>query len=211
MQKYACVLIMLALATTMSLAGCASSGVQRQDTAVTSLKQLRTDMNSGAQQVDATVASLRGVLRSQDLVTSYNEFTKQLKQLERDAATVRSRRASMKTKVDQYIESWRAEFENVQNADARRSTEERAASYRIAVGRVENALDDVKNAYGPFISDLKDIQLILTNDLSKRGVSGLSSTIEGAIEKSAALKNAIGQANIAIGGAYSEFDRGGTE
>lgn len=205
------VIVVAAMFVAFGLGGCASSGVQRQDTAVAGLQQLREEINNGAQQVDTTIAALRNVQRGEDLVGAYNAFTQELKKLERDAATVRARRASMKAKVDEHVEKWRAEFENVQNEDARRSTQERATSFRIAVGKVENSLDATKAAYQPFVSDLKDIQLILTNDLSRAGVSALSSTISGAIEKSRALKDAIGQANIAIGAAYQEFDRGVTD
>ena len=72
------------------------------------------------------------------------------------------------------------------------------------VGRM---MDTLKDRYEPFMSDLRDIELVLANDLSVGGIRVAEPIINAAIEKAAETRNAVDSAERALASAIAAFER----
>jgi hypothetical protein len=189
------------------LGACASTGVQRQDVATASLDQVRSELAAGAEQVEKTDAALVSLRESEDLAASYKAYSSELSRLEKQASKVRQRRAAMQARLGDHVARWQDDLEVISSETARRASTERAASLKLAAGNLENALNRAKEAYEPYLSNLRDIELILANDLSRRGVEGLEETIAETLELSRMLRNSIGEATVVLAETRAEFQR----
>jgi len=200
-------IVSVALAAISGAWGCASGGVQRQDTATAGIEQLRSELEAGSEQVSAMSSAISALRLGEDLDSAYRSYTKELDRLEKQASRVRARRAAMQARLEDHISKWQEDMASVSNEGAQRATAARAASLKTSAERVKEALAGVKEAYDPYISNLLDIELILANDLSKRGVRALSQTFEETEGYARALRSAISDASVAAGNARGEFNR----
>jgi hypothetical protein len=191
--------------TTVS--GCTNSGVKSQNTATSSLQEVEDGLQGGMKQVDQIALYLTDMQQGRDLESNYSNFRKELARLEKTADSVRSRRAAMATRTEAHAEKWKADMASLSSEAAKEQTAQRMDTYKQSVATVAQTMDQVKDSYEAYVSDLKDIDLILGNDLSVQGVSMISETINQAIEKGKQLKSQTQRAMNSIASARSEFAR----
>jgi hypothetical protein len=187
--------------------GCASSGLKSQNTATSSLQEVEGELQGGMKQIDQITLYLTDMQLGRELESNYSKFRKELARLEKTADSVRSRRAAMVTRTEAHAEKWKADMANLSSEAAKEQTAQRMDTYRQSVSTVAQTMDQVKDSYEGYVSDLKDIDLILSNDLSTQGVNAISGTINQAIEKGRQLKAQTQRAMMSIASARSEFAR----
>jgi predicted nuclease with TOPRIM domain len=189
------------------LGGCASSGPESLDTATASVDETRDQLDKGAQQVDAVMASLQDMRSGDDLKSAFKVYSNELDGLKKAAEKVRSRRAAMKTRMLDHIERWQAELANISNEEARQISQERQQQLTAAMQQLAQAMDELKVQYEPFETNLEDIRLVMANDLSLGGIKVADPIIKQAIIQAAEVKDLIEQVNNSMDSAIAQFRR----
>ncbi len=200
--------VALALASAASLfSACAATGPQRLDTATSSVEDLRSQLARGDAHVEAVIAALEAFEGTEDISRSFKDFQRALKELETSASRVRARTAAMRTRVQDHIEKWEAELAGIESEEAREISADRRQELEAAFEQLNAAMQDLKTEYEPLISSLRDVQLVLANDLSSGGLAAAESLIADAITKARAVSASVASTNDALEQAISQFKR----
>jgi len=194
-------------ATALLSSACATSRVGRLDTATASVDQLRTQLTQGSARIDQVNESLRAFGETDDLESEFKEYTRELDRLEKAASQVRSRRAAMQARMADHVEKWQQDLADVQSEEIREVSAARQAQLVSALERLSVALDALKAEYQPYISNLRDIELLLANDLSVGGVAVAGPLIDDAISRGEDVKRTIETADDELDRAIAEFRR----
>ena len=200
------------------LGGCASSPTKGLDTATASVAETRSQLRAGSEQVDAVLASLRGFLSTEaaadeeapepvDLTSAYKTYRSELGRLDKIAQRARARRAAMEARMNDHLVQWEMELNDINNEQARQISAQRRQELEGTLTEVGRMLDTLKDRYEPFMSDLRDIELVMANDLSVGGIRVAEHIINDAIAKAAETKNAIDAAERAMAAAIATFER----
>ena len=179
----------------MMLVGCSSSskGPKRSATAADGIGVVRSEVNKGIAQVDATVAALNDLVNTpkSDLTPQYKHFSSQVDKLEDLAKKVAARNQSMRAKAQEYFDTWEKESAAIKDETIRQVSAERRASAKASFEKMKTEVANGKAAFTPLMDELKDIQLYLSNDLTAAGVSSCKPIASAANENAAKVKTAL--------------------
>ena len=211
-SKLACLLL---LSSAVAAGGCSASGTQRLDTATAGVEQTRSELAVGATRVDAVIAALEafnpteaeGEESEPDLKRAFDKYRSELKRLESTANKVRSRRAAMEARIQDHIDKWGEELQQMTSDRAQSISGQRRSELEAALGKLVAELDELKAAYEPFVSNLRDIELLLANDLSVGGMRAAELMITDARNQAESVRKEIDDANEALAAAISDFER----
>ncbi len=165
----------LALALSMgAMVGCAKDNARvRAETAITSLKDTRMELTDASKQVDMTLAAIDGLQApNADLTKQYGNYKTQVAKLEDQGLSASNRAAAMRGRAAEYQEKWRDELAMVKDPTLKAAAEERAAKVRDRFANIQARSQESREAYQPFLQQLKEIQIYLGNDLTAGGVKG---------------------------------------
>ena len=198
---------LLVLSVGVLVAGCTSAGPKRLDTATASVDETRTLLDEGAEQMNTVVASLRTMQSSTDLAASFKAYSKELKELEDISEDVRARRAAMATRMQDHIDEWNQELSEISNPETRQVSAKRQQEFVTAFQRLGSAMDELKADYAPLVSNLRDIELVMANDLSRAGLEIANPIIDEVIKQAEAVHESVRKCNTALADAIATFRR----
>src|SRR5262245_21473481 len=174
--------------------GCGSTGQSRTAGRVESIQELRGSLTKATQQLDATVASLEGVVASAsgDLRPAYKKFETQLATLDKDAATARNRAEDMRAKTKEYLDAWKTEVQTgFSNPDLRRLSEERQAAAQAQFEDLKRASQGTKDAYQKLANDLHEVKKFLDIELNANGVNAAKPMVATTKESAKVVKEQV--------------------
>lgn len=162
----------LTLAVALFTGACATSGYKQADKTGAGIAEFREEITNGKVAVDTTIASLGAVAASAntDPRAAFETFSDDLGDLESTANKIRSRAQSMKEQGAAYFKKWEAELATMTNPEIRALAEQRKAKLQGAFDNIRTHSEPLKAAFDPWLSDLKDLQKYLANDLTVTGV-----------------------------------------
>lgn len=197
-----------ALSLGLSTAACtSSSGTQRMDSTTSTMSTIESQLDEGEARLDAVIASLDRMDRSDNLDRSFREFERNLRAVEDSANKVRQRRVALQANAAEHIIQWRAEERNISGQRAQEISDQRRREFERTVGNVGSELDDLGAAYDPFITRLRDLRNVLSNDLTRPGVERTRPLRNNAIELAERLREQSAEARSAIQNARADFAR----
>jgi hypothetical protein len=165
----------LGLAVALSIGavvGCAKdTSRERAETAITSLKDTRVQLTDAGRQVDVTLAAIDGLQApNADLTKQYLNYKTQVAKMEDEALAAQNRAAAMRGRAAEYQEKWRDELATVSDPALKAAAEGRAAKVRDRFQNIQARSQETRETYQPFLTQLKDIQKVLTHDLTPESV-----------------------------------------
>jgi hypothetical protein len=172
------VLLSLTAGAAGLLAGCGTtSGYKQADKTGEGIATFREEVLNGKKAIDATVASLDQVAASAatDPRKPFEQFSKDLSNLESTATKIRKRGQDMKEQGDAYFAQWQKQLAEVKNPDIQKLASERQAKLKEAFDNIKKVSEPLKTQFDPWMSDLKDLQKYLSNDLTVNGVDAAKS------------------------------------
>jgi predicted nucleic acid-binding Zn-ribbon protein len=184
-----------ALGCVLVVAGCASAGPDRNKSVATSMEDFKKEVAKGIPQIEATSAALTK-LASADatgLRPSFDAFSAELAKLETQVSVVKSRADAMKAQGQQYFTAWKENLMNVKNPDIRATNEKREAEANKAFSDISESMQQARDSFKPFFSDLQDIQKSLANDLTVSGVTALSTQIKKTTGEAGPVKDKLNE------------------
>jgi hypothetical protein len=195
----------------ISAAGCSSTGIQRSEKATTTMETMDNDAKQAATQLDATGVSLDALMTpgQSDVKRAFNSCTDNISRIERLEQAFAIHADEMKARGTEYFREWQKEDNKYSNAQIRELSEQRRAELGETYGRIATASIDVKQPFKAYVSDVKEIQIYLSNDLTTKGIEAISPISRKAISDGDNLKSALRNLQVAIEKAKAEMSHSG--
>jgi len=171
----------LAITTLTSaaiLSGCGTTaGYKQADKTGAGIAGFRDEIVNGKKAFDATMKSLSEIAATAttDPRKAFTQYSKDVSNLESTAAKIRKRAQSMQEKGQSYFRMWEDELANISNPEIRALAQERQAKLRETFESIRQYAEPLKAQFDPWMSDLKDLERYLSNDLTIAGVDAAKS------------------------------------
>jgi hypothetical protein len=161
------------LATAAMFSGCATnSGYKQADKTGAGIAEFREEIVTGKQSIDATMKSLGEIAATanSDPRKAFEQYSKNVANLESTAQKVQKRGQSMQEKGQAYFKQWEEELASVSNPEIRGLAEQRKAKLQATFESIRKYTEPLKAQFQPWMSNLKDLEKYLGNDLTIAGV-----------------------------------------
>ena len=90
-----------------------------------------------------------------------------------------------------YFAGWDQESAQIQNEDIRSRSETRRNEVAARFARISAQYDDARTAFQPYMSDLRDVQKFLANDLTSGGLAAIKEPAAKATTDATAVKESL--------------------
>jgi hypothetical protein len=166
--------LLVALAgTAILLTACGTTkGYKQADKTGAGIAEFRDEIVKGKNAIDATMKSLGDVAAAAttDPRKSYEQYSKDVANLESTANTIRKRAQSMQAQGQAYFKQWEKELATLSNPEIRALAEQRKAKLQETFASIRTLAEPLKAQFDPWMSNLKDLQKYLGMDLTIAGV-----------------------------------------
>ena len=172
----------LAAGTAGLLVGCKSANYKQADKTGSGIAGFRTEILNGKKAIDATMASLGQIeaTAATDPRKSYDQYAKDVSNLESTAAKIRKRGEDMRAQGKAYFDQWEQQLAGVKNPEIQELAKQRRAKLQETFDNIKTVAEPLKAQFDPWMSDLKDLQKYLSNDLTVNGVDAAKSLFKKA-------------------------------
>jgi hypothetical protein len=199
------------LVVVVILAGCSSSGMKRSEKATSTLQTMDSDIKLINAQLDATAASLAELTRpgQTDVKKAFDQFSNNVSKIEKLENNFSKNAGEMKSRGADYFTEWQKEDARYHNPEIQAISEQRRRELGEVYGKVtENSLG-VLDPFKTYVSDVKEIQMYLSNDLTAKGLDAIAPVARKAVNDGDRLKYAIKDLQNAVERARSEMSQSG--
>ena len=186
-----------ALLLVASLAiGCSSSKssgrAKESEKAVEGFQNTRTSVIRAKAYVDRTNAALDQIASgSGDLQQSFKNYNTCVSDLEKSAAEAKKRAQTMRENLRAYTTKWQSEIDSMEDPTVRAGLQQRRDTVRANFDKVRTKAQAARDAYLPYIAQLKEIQRALSVDLTPQNVNALKPAMAKAKAQGETLKQAL--------------------
>lgn len=209
-QSVAFLFTALVVAVTC-IAGCSSTGIQRSEKATTTMQTIDNDIKLIVVQLDATGASLDELTRpgQSDVKKAFVSCTDNISKIETMEKHFAIHADEMKDRGKDYFDEWQKEGNKYNNAQIRELSEQRRAQLGEIYAKIAENSVEVKGPFKAYVSDVKDIQIYVSNDLTSKGIESIAPITRKAVDDGEKLKSAIRNLQGAIEKARAEMSHTG--
>lgn len=210
LQSIACLSTMFIVAAA-GLAGCDSTGRERSKEATTTMQAMENNINQVALQLDATGASLDEVMRpgQSDVKKAFNSFTENISRIEKMEKDFAKHADEMQARGKDYFEEWQKEGDKYKSQQIQELSDQRRSELGEIYGRIAENSVGVREAFKKYVSDSKEIQNYLSNDLTSKGIEAISALSKRVVDNGENLRKAIRDVQSAIVRARAEMSQSG--
>ena len=193
---------LIAAGAALLFSGCGTTkGYKQADKTGVGIAEFRDEIVKGKEAIDATMKSLGDVAATAntDPRKAYNQFSKDVANLDSTADKIRKRAQSMKEQGEAYFKQWETELAQVNNPEIRSLAEQRRAKLQEAFQSIRKYTEPLKAQFDPWMSNLKDLEKYLGNDLTIGGVDAakplFTKTTEGGLEVQKSMDALVAELN----------------
>lgn len=180
------------LAALVLVSGCVSGNYQKGAATGAELKTSAAKITQGESQIDAVTTSLNALVKNPgDLAAQFKNFSDAVNRLQSTAKEIDSKVAAMREKGDTYFAMWNQQIAQIQNEDIKNQSAARKAEMQKKFAAIQKSYQEAQNDFKPFMSDLKDIQMALSTDLTPGGVDAIKGTAGKVTKEAAPLKTTL--------------------
>lgn len=202
--------IMFIIASSILLS-CSSTGMQRSEKATTTMQIVENDINAVVVQLDATGSSLEELTKSSqvDVKKAYDLYSDNVSKLEKLHKQIIHHADEMNSRGNDYFEEWQKEGDKYKNAHIQELSDMRRNELSGIYNKIAENSVGVRDAGKAYISDLKEIETYLSNDLTSNGIKALSPISQKAVRDGDKVKYTIKNVQVAIDKARLEMSQSG--
>ena len=199
------------IVAVIGLAGCDSTGRERSKEATTTMQSMENNINLVALQLDATGASLDELMRpgQSDVKKAFNSYTDNISKIEKMEKDFAKHADEMKARGKDYFEEWQKEGDKYKNQQIQELSDQRRSELGEIYGRIAENSVGVTEAFKKYVSDSKEIQNYLSNDLTPKGIEAIAALSRRVVDNGENLRNAIKNVQTAIVRAREEMSQSG--
>ena len=195
-------LISLAIAITgaIGLAGCATTGMERSTKAQTSMTEMDSTIKLLLVQLDATGASLREIVKpdNSDVEKAFRLYTENVKKMEQMEKNFTRHADEMNARGKDYFKEWQKDGDKYKNQRIQQLSEQRRFELSRIYGEIASNSIGVKEGLNSYVSDLKEIQTYLSNDLTPKGIEAIAPLAREVARKGSQLKYELKDIQAAV-------------
>jgi hypothetical protein len=173
MKSKSIILNLLTLTAVAAFTGCGTtSGYKQADKTGEGIADFREAIVNGQKAIDDTMKSLDQVAVSatSDPRKAFEQYSKSVATLESAADKARKCSQDVKEQGKEYFAQWQKQLADVKNPDIRALADQRKAKLQESFDSIKKIAEPLKAQFDPWMSDLKDLQKYLANDLTIAGV-----------------------------------------
>ena len=184
---------LLLFGTTAFLGGCATTGMDRSVKTANSIKDVDSEIRKMIVQIDVTGTSLDTlVIAGQpEMKKSFDSYSENLVKLDKEGKKVLKRVEEMKSSSKEYFEEWEKQGDAFTNPQIRELSEQRRSKLAEIYAQVPAAGAGIKGSYHAYLTDLKEIQKYLSNDLTVNGLEAIAPIAKKTIQDREVLKESL--------------------
>lgn len=214
-------LVVAFLGMVLSLPACATmskkTGVQRAESATISMQKVETDMKQASAQIDATNAALRDVLvtgqtaasQPADVKKSFDAYSNNVKKMNQIAKTMNASFDQMNTRGNTYFQEWSKEGGTYTNPQIQKLSQQERARLTGTFNNITASSAGVRGSLNSYVSQIKQIESYLSNNLSAQGITVIASIAQSATAEGENLKQSFMPVQTAIDQARVQMTPGG--
>jgi len=201
----------LLIATIFIEGACSSTGIQRSEKATSSMEKMDKDIKEVSIQLDATGASLAEVMRAgqSDVKKAFDSFKENVIKLEDMQKSFSKHADEMQVQGKDYFEEWQKEGNEYKNPQIQQLSDQRREELGDIYGEIASNSIGVKEAFKKYVSDVQEIRIYLSNDLTTNGIEAISQISREVVNDGDNLKYKIRNVQSAIDRARSEMSQSG--
>lgn len=205
------------LAGTLILAGgCAKkTGVQLSEKTTSSMHDVEADMKRASGQIDATNTALNAVVSTgqtaaepEDIKKAFNTYSDSVKKMDQVAASLNKRIDQMNTRGNDYFEEWSKAGGTYTNPQVQKLSAQERARLSQSFLEITSSSAGMRGTLNAYVSEIKQIQTYLSNDLTSRGISAIAPVAQAAQRDGNNLKRLFQPVQTAIERARIEMTPG---
>lgn len=207
-QTYAwhCALLII---VAFVITSCASTGMQRSQDTRTTMATMDNDIQEASRQLDATGESLDELMRPSqtDIKRAFETYKNNVGKLESMEKKFAKHAKQMKVQGKNYFAEWEKEGNEYSNARIQQLSDERRVELRKIYDKIAENSIGVNKAFKAYVSDIKEIQKYLSNDLTTKGIEAIAPTSDKVVSEGKSLKRSIQDVQTAIQNARAEMSQ----
>jgi len=186
-----CTLILLG--TAAFLGGCATTGMDRSVKTSNSIRDVDSEIRKMVVQIDVTSASLDALVApgQHDVKKAFKSYSKELDKFEHEGKRTLKRIDEMRAHSKEYFGEWEKQGNEYKNPEIRELSEERRIKLAEIYARVPAAGAGIKVAYIAYLTNLKEIKVYLSNDLTPQGLTTIDPVVKKAAQDKEVLKTSV--------------------
>ncbi len=210
--KYPMALVLsLLMLTIINIAGCSSTGIERSKSATTTMETVDSDIKLVVVQLDATGASLDELMKpgQSDVKKAFDLFSANTLKMEKMEKDFSKHADEMKANGKDYFSEWQKEGAKYKNPRIQELSEQRRSALGDTYGKISESSRGMKEAFKTYISDIKEIQIYLSNDLTTGGIEAITGISRKVVNDGDNLKYTIRNVQSAIESARLEMAQTG--
>jgi len=164
----------LAATLGLTILTAAISHAAGQESLLKSVNDALAEVNATKAQLGETMKSLnalQAVKPGNDLRPEYQAYVHNVDQTKQAAAMTKHRVEQMNADSANYFSSWKADNEKIVNDQVRKMSTQRLEQAQAEYASSVANLSSAATKFSPFLSDLNDIQIALSNDLTAKGIN----------------------------------------
>src|SRR5262245_16603980 len=192
----------MAAGASLLFSGCGTTkGYKQADKTGAGIAEFREEITKGKAEIAATMKSLGDIASTAntDPRKAYNQFSKDVANLDSTADKIRKRAQSMKEQGEAYFKQWETELTQVNNPEIRALAEQRKAKLQETFQSIRKYTEPLKAQFEPWMSNLKDLEKYLGNDLTIGGVDAakplFTKTTDGGLEVQKSMDALVAELN----------------
>lgn len=187
----------------------AVAGSSMEASVADKMNQVKATLVALKDQVTSTTAALDALRKAANdgapLQGPYADFAAKYKALDNGLNTLGEQSVAARASTEAYFQSRQQAIDTIQNKDIKTSAMDRLNTDKSRYSKVLAAADQAKQKLQPFMSELKDINTLLSVEMTAASVKSLSDTISRLGRDAAGtVADAIAAVNNAISGGGGE-------
>lgn len=185
------------LGLAMLSAGCATTGYQQAERSTASMNDTRDLVTNARRQVGVTMSTLNTMAGQGegDLVSLFQEYSRNLTAVERSRQRIQAQAQTMRSRSEGFLSSWEQELGALSSDKAREGSGQRRDATVRQYEALVASMDATQAAVEPFMQNLRDIESMLSRDLTWAGVASAKGLVSKA---NAQAREAQAKASVVI-------------
>jgi len=190
---------------------CSTNGIQRSGNAQTSLEAVDDDINKIITQLDRIGTSLDNLTKpgQADLKEAYDKYAENILHIDKLENDFQKHIQEMETNNEVYLIEWEKNNNEYDNPEIQRLSVERLGIVSQAFNKISENNVGIKEVFKSYVSDVIEIEIFISNDLTSRGIESISPTSNRAVYNGKDLKQALIDLQSAIENARAEIAQTG--